>query len=460
MMLNRRDAMIRLGQLGLGSLTLPALLRGRADAASKPRRTGSADSCIFIFLWGGPPQQDLWDMKPDAPQGIRSQFSPINTIVPGVRICDQMPLFAKHTDKAAIVRSLSHGSNNHEPSVYHMLTGRQNPSLVVPRNQRNRRDDPNYGSIISYFQPPSAIPSHVTVPRPIGHDGVTYSGTYSGFLGPRYDPFERSAAPNARDVALHPTTPLPDLNAARLQARHGLLKILENQDRVLQSRGMRDLDEFRDQALQMVVSPDVRRAFDLDREPPRLRDRYGRNEYGESFLLARRLVEAGVKVVSVTWMYVTKARVVANVWDNHGGTGALGGITGYAMLKEKYCIPPLDLGLSALLADLSDRGLLDRTLVAVAGEFGRTPKINPQQGRDHWGAAQSAILAGGGIRGGQVFGATDKQAAFVKDNPVSPEDFLATIYHAMGLAPEMEIPDREGRPHRLVEGKPVLQLFG
>ena len=459
-MLNRRDAMMRLGQLGLGALSLPTLLRGRDSAGSKSAKTGSADSCIFIFLWGGPPQQDLWDMKPNAPQGIRSQFSPINTVVPGIQICDQMPLFAKHTDKAAIIRSLSHGSNNHEPSVYHMLTGRQNPTLAVPRNQRNRRDFPNYGSIISYFQPPNAIPNHVTIPRPIGHDGVTYSGTYSGFLGPRYDPFERVAAPNARDTALHPTTPLPDLNTTRLQARHGLLKILENEDRVLQSRGMRDLDEFRDQALQMVVSPNVRRAFDLDKEPPNLRDRYGRNEYGESFLLARRLVEAGVKVVSVTWMFITKANIVTNVWDNHGGTGALGGVSGYAMLKEKYCIPPLDLGLSALLEDLSDRGMLDRTLVAAAGEFGRTPQINGQQGRDHWGATQSAILAGGGIRGGQTYGTTDKNAAYVKDSPVSPEDFLATIYHAMGLAPEMEFPDREGRPHRLVDGRPVLQLFG
>jgi len=459
-MLNRRDAMIRLGQLGLGALTLPTLLQARAAANSTGAKRGPADSCIFIFLWGGPPQQDLWDMKPDAPQGIRSQFQPINTVVPGIQICDQMPLFARHTDKTTIVRSLSHGSNNHEPSVYHMLTGRTNPSLVVPRNARNRRDFPNYGSVISYFQPPSAMPAHVTVPRPIGHDGVTYSGTYAGFLGPRYDPFEKVAAPGSREAALHPTTPLPDLSATRLQARHGLLKLLETTDRQLQSRGARDLDEFRDQALQMVVSPAVRRAFDLDKESPRLRDRYGRNEYGESFLLARRLVEAGVKVVSVIWLYIMPNGGTANVWDNHGGTAGLGGITGYAMLKEKYCIPPLDRGLSALLEDLSDRGLLQRTLVAAAGEFGRTPKINPQQGRDHWGAAQSAILAGGGVRGGQVYGATDKQAAFVKDSPVSPEDFLATIYHAMGLSPEMEFPDREGRPHRLADGKPVLGLFG
>ncbi|HLW66763.1 MAG TPA: DUF1501 domain-containing protein [Gemmataceae bacterium] len=461
-MLHRRDAMIRLGQLGLGTLTLPSLLRGQALASTRhsPVQRAGADSCIFVFLWGGPPQQDLWDMKPEAPQGIRSQFSAINTKVPGIQICDQMPQFAKHTDKVAIIRSVSHGSNNHEPSVYHMLTGRQNPSLVVPRNQRNRRDFPNFASILASFQPPSDMPVNVTVPRPIGHDGVTYSGTYAGFLGPRYDPLEKSAAKGSREEALHPTTMLPDLNETRLQARNGLLRLLEEQDHRLQSRGMQELDEFRSQALRMITSPAARRAFDLDKESPRVRDRYGRNEYGESFLLARRLVEAGVKCVSIIWMYIMPNGGVSNVWDNHGGTAGLGAITGYAMLKEKYCIPPLDLGLSALLEDLSDRGLLERTLVAAVGEFGRTPKINNNQGRDHWGAVQSAILAGGGIRGGQIYGASDKIAAYPKENPVSPEDFLATIYHAMGLSPEMEIHDREGRPHRLVDGKPVLGLFG
>lgn len=457
-MWNRRDAMLRLGQVGLGALSLPALMERRVAARSvAPRAT--ADSCIYIFLWGGPPQQDLWDLKPDAPQGIRSPFLPIKTTAPGIQICDQMPLLARQMDKVAVVRSLSHGSNNHEPSVYHMLTGRQNPTLVVPRNARTRRDFPNFASVVSHFQPSSAMPNCVTIPRPIGHDGVTYSGTHAGFLGPRCDPFEKVAAPGSREAAVHPTVMLPDLDTTRLQARHGLRQLLEAQDHRLQSRGTRDLDEFREQALRMVTSPAVRRAFDLSTESPRLRDRYGRNEYGESFLLARRLVEAGVKVVSLIWMYIMPNGNVANVWDNHGGTAGLGGISGYAMLKEKYCIPPLDLGLSALLEDLSDRGLLNRTLVAAAGEFGRTPKINPQQGRDHWGMVQSALLAGGGIRGGQVYGASDKIAAYPKENPVSPEDFLATIYHALGLAPDQEILDRESRPHRLVDGQPVLPLF-
>jgi hypothetical protein len=460
-MLHRRDAMLRLGQLGLGALSLPGLLGAeRAFAGSAPPRR-QAKSCIYLFLWGGPPQQDLWDMKPDAPQGIRSLFQPIRTVVPGIDVCDQMPLLARHTDKVAVVRSVSHASNNHEPSVYHMLTGKQNPTLVSPRNQRRRSDFPNLGSVVSCFTPPGAMPATVTVPRPIGHDGVTYAGTYAGFLGPRHDPMELKEAPNSREQPVHALSLGSDLTTTRLLARRGLLDVIDTQDRRLQqNRAAEGLGGYYEQAFRMLSSPASKKAFNLDLEPPAVRDRYGRNEYGESFLLARRLVEAGVRLVSVIWLYVTPSGAVSNVWDNHGGTGALGGISGYAMLKEKYCIPPLDLAYSALLEDLSQRGLLDETLVVAVGEFGRTPKINPQQGRDHWGACQSALLAGGGIRGGQVYGATDRIAAYVKDNPVSPEDLLATIYHALGIPPESLIRDRENRPYSIVEGQPVMGLFG
>lgn len=459
-MLNRRDAMLRLGQLGFGGLTLPSFLHAEHAGAPLPSRPARAKSCIHIFLWGGPPQQDLWDMKPTAPQGIRSLFSPIRTVVPGIDICDQMPLLAKHTDKVAIVRSLSHTSNNHEPSVYHMLTGHTNPTLVVPRNQRRRTDFPYLGSVVSQFSPPTELPAAVTVPRPIGHDGVTYAGTYAGFLGPRCDPLELRAAPNSGQPPMHAVSLPAEVDRGRLQARLGLVNMLEKQDRVLQSsRHAAVLGSFYEQAFRMVASPTARRAFDLELEPPVVRDHYGRNEYGDSFLLARRLVEAGVRLVSVVWLYVTPAGAVVNVWDNHGGTAALGGISGYAMLKEKYCIPPLDRAYAALLDDLAQRGLLDETLVVAVGEFGRTPKINPNQGRDHWGACQSALLAGGGVRGGQVYGSSDAIAAYPQDNPVSPEDFLATIYSALGLLPELEITDREGRPHRISTGTPIDSLF-
>jgi hypothetical protein len=459
-MLHRRDAMIRLGQLGLGALTLPGLLQGEEAHAAAGKRRGRAKSCIYIFLWGGPPQQDLWDMKPDAPQGIRSQFKPIKTVVPGIDISDQMPLLARHTDKVAVVRSLTHPSNVHEASVYHMLTGKQNPTLISPRNFRRRSDFPNLGSIVSYFSKPGVMPAAVTLPRPIGHDGVTYAGTYAGFLGPRHDPMELNVAPNSNDQPTYPLAPPADMSATRLIARRGLLQLIDHQDRLLQNhRATEALRGFQEQAFRMVGSAAAKRAFNLDLETPATRDRFGRNEYGESFLLARRLVEAGVRLVSVIWMYFMPTGRIANVWDNHGGTGGLGGITGYAMLKEKYCIPPLDRAYAALLEDLKDRGLLDETLVAMVGEFGRTPKINATQGRDHWGMCQSALFAGGGIRGGQVYGSSDKIAAYPKDNPVSPEDFLATIYHALGLAPDAEIRDRENRPYRISDGQPVIALF-
>jgi hypothetical protein len=453
-MLNRRDAMIR---LGAGGLTLPAMLRA---AASSPSR-GSADACLYLFLWGGPPQQDTFDLKPDAPAEFRGEFKPIRTSVPGLAICEKLPRLARLADKFSIVRSLTHPSNNHEPSVQHMLSGRAGaPSLAVPNNQRKRTDFPNIGSVVSYFTPPGNLPAAVTVPRPVGHSGVTYTGTHGGFLGPKHDPMERAPAKDTREAASHALDPLPELPGDRVAHRSGLLKQLERQDAKLQRIGGAGLDEYRDQAMRMVSNPAVRQAFELDREPAWMRDRYGRSEYGESFLLSRRLIEAGVKFVTISWMYIFPNGVVSNVWDNHAGLGIHGAKTGYDLLRGPTCLPPLDQGLSAFIEDLHDRGMLDRTLIAAAGEFGRTPKVNKDGGRDHWGACQSALFAGGGIRGGQVYGKSDKIAAYPTENPVSPGDFLATMYHAMGIDPQGEVIDKENRPHRLVDGSPVTPLFG
>lgn len=464
-MLNRRDSMIRLGQLGLGALTLPALGAAEqacASALSPARTPGKAKSCILLYLWGGPPQQDMWDMKPDAPEGIRSEFKPIDTAVPGMRICDQLPRIARHTDKMCIVRSMTHPSNIHEVGVYHTLTGKVNNTLSVPRNARSRRDFPNVSGIVSRFTPPGALPAGVTIPRPIGHDGVTYAGTHAGFLGPQYDPIELKPPGEVNDPAPHNFELPAGLDLARFSSRSSLLERIERYDRVVQRspEATRGHDAFREQAFRMLASPEAKRAFDLEREDPRLRDRYGRNEYGESFLLARRLVEHGVRLVTVVWYYICPNGDVANVWDNHGGTASLGGISGYAMLKEKYCLPPLDLAYSALLEDLSARGLLDETLVAMYGEFGRSPQINKNGGREHWGACQSAVFAGGGIRGGQLYGSSDAQAAYPASCPVSPEDILATIYYGLGLPPELEIRDPLSRPHRISDGKPITALFG
>jgi hypothetical protein len=462
-MLNRRDAMIRLGQFGFGAAALPGLLRA-ADAMPQTPRSGRAGgrakSVILLYLWGGPPQQDMWDLKPDTPETIRSEFRPIHTRIPGIQLCDQLPLLAGHTDKLCVLRSMSHDSVVHEPSVYYTLTGKKNPTLSVPRNQRKRSDYPNFGAMLSAHTPAGDLPTCVTVPRPIGHDGVTYAGTYAGWLGPRHDPMELKAAPNTNDVASHPLDFAPGLDATRLIARRGLVDLLDRHDRALQSaRSTEGLGGYHEQAHRMITSSTARRAFLLDQESTALRDRYGHNEYGESFLLARRLVEAGVKLVSVNWMYIMPNGKVSNVWDTHGGIGGLNNVGGFDMLRAHYCLPPLDRAFSALLEDLEARGLLEETLVVVTGEFGRTPRINSTQGREHWGPCYGALLAGGGVRGGQVLGASDKMGAYVRDFPISPEDLLATIYHALGIAPDADVKDREGRPVRMCEGRPVLQVF-
>jgi hypothetical protein len=469
-MLRRRDALLRLGTVGLGGLTLPRLVQAEQ---SRPRGTvdgrlsanATAKSCILVYLWGGPPQQETFDPKLDAPEGVRSQFGATDTVVPGIRICDQLPQIARHTDKLAIIRSYSHPSNIHEVGVNYTLTGRFKDGLAVPRNMRNRADFPTVGSVVSYFSPRSSLPAAATIPRPIGHDGVIYTGTHAGFLGPQFDPLEMQAPAEVNAPPLHSLDLPSGLDAIRVQSRFGLLKVLEQTDRKLQAEGDRGavagVASAREQAYRMLLAPEAKGAFDVSREKDLTRDRYGRNEYGQAFLLARRLVEAGVRLVTLVWYYVApKDGNVLNVWDNHGGTGSINSITGHQMLKEYYCLPSLDQGYSALIEDLSQRGLLDETLVAMMGEFGRTPKINAQAGRDHWGPCQSVVLAGGGIRGGQVYGASDRQAAYPTQNVVSPEDFIATIHHALGIPLDAEIHDQLHRPHRVCDGNPLVNLFG
>jgi len=466
----RRDFMLRLGMLGGAGLTLPQLLETEAArAAPAPtnvgqhkRSTGKAKACILIYLWGGPPQQDTFDMKPDAPAGIRSEFKPIDTVVPGMQVCDQLPLTARHTDKLAFVRGLTHPSNDHVHSVYHTLTGRNDPTLQGALRQRRRVDFPCIGSVVSHFTKPGALPATVTLPRPIGHDGVVYSGTHAGFLGSAHDPLEMKSPGEVKAPPMHSFELPTGLDQSRLDDRFSLLAKIESTQRELDSevrRSNANLSFFREQAARMLTGGGAKDSFDLAREPDKLRDRYGRNEYGESFLLARRLIESGVRLVTIVWDHITPKGNVANVWDNHGGTGALGGLTGYQMLKANYCFPSLDPAFAALVEDLQERGLLDDTLVAMYGEFGRTPKINKNAGRDHWGACQTAVFAGGGIRGGNIHGATDAHAAYPVDKPVSPEDILATIHHGLGISPESEVRDGLGRPYRLVEGRPILELF-
>lgn len=465
-MLHRRDAMLRLGSAACGALSLSQVLATEraAAAASKP----TARSCIFLFMWGGQPQQDLWDVKPDAPDGVRSPFQPIATSVPGITLSDQVPQIARQADKLSIVRSLTHNTTDHQTSVYHALTGRvMLPPRVFPANARTRTDFPSIGSMFSYLGDKSLIPASFSIPRAVAHDGLFYAGTHAGFLGSMHDPIEVGQVFNHVQVGPRsdpPAIPLTlpnDISIARLQSRRGLRDLLDAEDRaVQQSSGMDAFDSAYETAYRLLHSPTVKDALNLEFESPATRDRYGRNEYGESFLTARRLVEAGVRLVSVNWMFITPAAMVYNVWDAHGGLNDLEyGQTGYGMLKARYCLPAFDQAFSALLEDLSQRGLLDETLVACAGEFGRTPKINGNNGRDHWPFCYSAVLAGGGIRGGTVYGASDRQAAYVKDNPAAPGDYLATICAACGLDPARDIRDLEGRHFTICDGDPIAAIL-
>ncbi|MFN0055850.1 MAG: DUF1501 domain-containing protein [Planctomycetales bacterium] len=461
--MQRREALLSLGQAGIGGVTLSRLLAAeramQAGDGAPPRASGRAKSCIFLFLWGGPPQQDMWDLKPNAPSGIRSPFQPIATAVPGIEIGDQLPRIARQTDKLALIRSMSHPSNDHEISIYRSLTGHVDESVAVPSHFRRRSQFPCVGAGVSRFSPQGILPTSVTVPGPVWFSGVSFAGTYAGFLGQEHDPFEFQHVPRPE------LTPPAELtldgdSLQRAGLRKGLLGQIEEQDRLLSAGGsQRGFDDVRERAFGLLSSPEAKRALDLNAEEARRRDRYGRNVYGEAFLLAARLVEAGVRLATVNWMHFPPQGGTINPWDNHGGSALFGGISGYAMLTQPYCFPSLDQAYAALLEDLSERGLLDETLVVLTGEFGRTPKINAANGRDHWGPCYTTVLAGGGIRGGQVYGASDRDAAYPKSQPVRPEDILATIYEALGIPPNSEIRDHLGRPFSLCSGRPLVELL-
>lgn len=471
-MIHRRDAMLRLGTAACGALTLPQLLANERAPVTPlvDASRASAKSCIFLFMWGGQPQQDMWDMKPDAPAGVRSPFQPIQTSAPGIYVSDQMQKIARHTDKMSVIRSLNHSATDHGVSVYHAMTGRAMvPPRTFPANDRRRTDFPSIGSMFSYLGEKSPIPTSFSLPRPVAHDGVRYAGTHAGFLGSAHDSVELGQVYNHVEVgpranAAQSAIPLSlpeDISVARLQARRGLLGLLETQDRQMQQNsGMTAYNGVYEDAYRLLNSTAVKHALDLERESPETRDRYGRNEYGESFLTARRLVEAGVRLVTVNWMFITPRAKVYNVWDTHGGLNDLEhGETGYGMLTAPYCLPAFDQAFAALLDDLTQRGLLDETLVSCVGEFGRTPRINGVNGRDHWPYCYSGVLAGGGVRGGTVYGSSDKIAGYVKENPVSPGDYLATVCEACGLDSSREVHDLEGRPFKICDGEPITSIL-
>lgn len=446
----------------LAVLGSPALLQQQISAAPVTRRA-TAKRCIYIFLCGGPSQPDLWDMKPDAPSGVRSVFKPLPTRVPGIQFGELIPRVAEHADKLAIIRSMTHSNNDHVGAIVHSLLGQLPPrpnDFYMARN-----DHPGLGGIIhKLLGPVGQLPAWVVLPRPFTTYSPPYKGQSAGFLGAAYDPivFHKETKGSLSDapLKLDALTPPAGFTDHRQRQRW---KLRESLGASIASPDTARLADHYEQAFSLLTSPETRAAFDLEREPIKLRERYGTNEYGQSFLMARRLIESGVRFVNVFWTFFDAKGCQFNLWDNHGVMqdvcGIDGQLTGLQQLTHKYCTPSFDQAFSALLEDLDQRGLLDETLVVVAGEFGRTPQINKTAGRDHWAHCYTQLLAGGGVQGGQVYGASDALGAYVKHAPVTIEDFAATVLHAFGIDPDDAVPDVTGRPIRVSSGTPITALF-
>jgi len=395
-------------------------------------------------MWGGPSQLETWDPKPNAPVEVRGSFKPIATTVPGLQIGEHFPELAKRAKHYAVVRSMTHTDPAHLSPTHHLMTGRKAAKVNSDADGPSRSDAPCLGAMVQKHFPAGALPNAVTLPWAVAHPaapGGTAPGQNGGWLGTGYDPFLITGNPNSPKFAVAGLAPESEVPMERLQSRAELCRKLDR------CGGGNGVDGgLRQKALDLLMAPAVAKAFDLNAESPKLRDAYGRHAHGQSCLLARRLIEAGTKFVAVNWPDDGQA-----FWDTHGNN--------FPSLKDRL-MPPADRAFAALLDDLSTRGLLDETLVVWVGEFGRAPQINGSAGRDHWPKCYSAVLAGAGIRGGSIYGASDKTAAAPADNPVSPADLTATMYHALGIDPQGIVTDRLGREIARTEGTPLRALFG
>lgn len=443
--LNRRE-LLQVGYSGLLGIGLPALLGGRARAAGPGRKPRSM---ILVFLTGAPSHLDTFDLKPDAPAEVRGEFRPIATKLPGLHVCEHLPRLAARADKYALVRSLAHRENNHLVATHHVLTGAQQPGAFFDKIA-SRDDWPCYSSALNYVRPRGdGVPSGVNLPTFLVEGPLTWPGQHAGLLGPKHDPWQVTSDPNSPSFRVDNLRLPPGFDVERLEQRRSLLESVDRQQaRLAATAEGRRLQDQQQQAFTVLTSGKVAQAFDMDREPEAARERYGRHSFGQSLLLARRLVQAGVPVVQANMGRVQN-------WDTHSDN--------FPRLKNSL-LPRLDQAVAALLDDLEAAGLLDETLVLMLGEFGRTPKISRMGraatvGRDHWAPCFFGMFAGAGVRPGQVIGRSDKIGAYPLTPPYTPDDVGATVYHVLGVDPESEVRDRQGRPVRLNRGQVMQALF-
>jgi hypothetical protein len=452
-----RRELLRAGSLGLLGLGLPDLLRARA---ADPRRSRPARACILLFMWGGPAHQDTWDLKPDAPAEYRGEFRPIATRVAGVRICEHLPRLARHMDKLALVRSMTHPDVDHTTATHYLLTGRGVPRRGAPRTA----DWPTYGAVLGWLgRGCGPLPPFVSLMPAVPNGAPRFveesHGQDAGWLAPLYQPLRIDADPSKPGYQVGEFSLRADVPVPRADCRRALLRDLDRQHRGLERQlDVAAMGEHYRRAFTLLAARGAAEAFDVTREPLAVRERYGLNTHGQAVLQARRLVEAGVPLVTVFWQNdgITNVSVY---WDTHNRN--------FVDLKERLC-PVTDRAFSALLEDLDQRGLLEDTLVVWTGEMGRTPRVGQsvvggagagRDGRDHWPHVFTTVLAGGGVRGGVVHGASDRYAAYPTSCPTPPADLAATVYHCLGIDPRTQVRDRLDRPVTLCDGSPIRAIL-
>ena len=448
--ISRRRA-LSVGGLGMLGVTMPKLLQAGDVIGTRPAH---AKSVIFLYQFGGPSHLDTFDPKPDAAAGVRSHFGVIDTAAPGIRICDQLPKMAAVMNEVSLVRTVYHTMKNHNSASYYALTGHA-PPLDDIRLRDTLDLFPAYGSVVDTIAPVSeGMPSFVAFPHVL-RDGEITPGQHASFLGKAHDPLLITSDPNEANFSL-PELSLPSgLTTQRLHDRKAIQQLVNSQTRMLDhSAAARGLDAYYEKSLTMLNSSRVREAFNLSAEPQSVRDRYGRTTYGQSCLLARRLVESGVKFVNVYFANNIGGQTNTGGWDTHGFNNT----RMYPILRD-YQLPITDQTLPTLIMDLKERGLLDETLIVWMGEFGRTPKINDNISRDHWPQCYTVLLAGGGAKKGFVYGTSDKQAAYPDKDPVLLDDLAATVFALLGIDPHTELRDKLNRPLPVSAGKIVTPLM-